>query len=1132
MRLSVYGMFLQVFLLNILLANDSSGQKKSQSVKEVYVNIQLEGATIAKVFRAIESQTDYNFNFDKFELNKKTKLNIRKQNVTVADVLMTVSEKAQLKFKQVNRTINVDKLKINESKSIEIVFADVDITGKVIDENGQGLPGASVVVKGTTNGATTDIEGSYKLSVPENALLTVSFVGYTTQEVSIAGRSTIDIQMIVDAEQLDEVVIIGYGTAKKSDLTGAMTSIASEDLTLGGSVLSAAQALQGRVAGVVVQSNSKEPGGSVSVRIRGSNSISSSNEPLYVIDGFPVSFQTGATLNPNDIASMQILKDASATAIYGSRGANGVILITTKRGKENETSISYSGYQGFQKINNPFEMLNGKQYMNLANDLHREFAGQENEQFAAYTQSQLQSDVNTNWIEETTRLGKIQNHFIQVNGGSKKTKVMASFGYFKQEGLLKNTDMNRFTGRINIDQEINEYIKVGGTVNGVYTDSQFKYYGGYGWTSNVLGPILNYSPVVKPINDDGSWGRPPGGKGDNPLANLIGRDNNLTDNKVNTNMFLEIKPTKNITAVVRGGFETNNHFHGRYLNSATYLGSIDNGVAHTVDGSSSNRLFNSYVTYNKEFDEKHSLSAMVGYSYEKFSAQSREMHNKGYSTDLFSFNNMDAGSTVTGIGGDKYENILISTFGRVNYSLDDKYLLTFTLRRDGSSRFGSENQWGLFPSGAFAWRLSDEAFMQSIDAISDFKFRLGYGKTGNDQIGNYASYALVSNTHYTFDGSKNVSGTNLSSSNPENKGLKWETTSQFNFGLDMGFFGGRLSVVMDTYLKKTEDLLVRVNLPRYSGFSSGQTNVGSIENKGLEIGINSKNTVGDLKWSTALTFSSNSNKVVKVSGAGDDIYFSTGLGGRVENYAVIREGESLGSLFGYTYEGVLQQGESYAPQPNSVPGDPKFKDISGPDGTPDGIINALDRDIIGSAYPDFVFGIDNRFEYKNFDLSIFFTGSVGNELLNVNRIFMERSITTDALNRWTTTNTDTDIPRNGFTDITYGSYANSHFIEDATFLRLKQFTLGYTIPKTFKVVQAIRVYFMAEDLLTFTNYTGWNPEVNTRGYSSDATLATSTGGGAQSGIGGNQQTANGGAGLDWNAYPAMRTYTFGIKVTF
>ena len=815
---------------------------------------------------------------------------------------------------------------------LESMAQGIVVTGQVSDMDGNTLPGVTIVEKGTGRGIITDANGNFSIEVDPSSTLVFSFIGYRTQEVVVGNQTKINISLETDIIGLDEVVTVGYGYQKKGDLTGSMISVSQEDLNQGGSITSASQALQGRVAGVVVSTNSKEPGGSMSVRIRGSNSISSSNEPLYVVDGFPTSFTTGVNINPNDIESMQILKDASATAIYGARGANGVILITTKRG-QSKTSVTYNGYAGVQNLINPFEMLDGKQYMTLANDLHKEVAGQENEEYAVYTQSQLQSDVNTDWIDETTRTGKIQNHFLQVNGGTAKTKVMASFGYYDHEGVLLTTDMSRFSGRINMDQEINKYLKIGAGVNGMHTNSQFQYYGGYGWTSNVLGPILNYSPVVKPYNDDGTWGRPPGEKGDNPLANLLGRDNGLTDDQLNTNMYVELKPVKGLTVMAQGNYENYHHFHGRYLLKETYLGGIDNGVADFVDAASTNVVFNTYVTYNKLFNQVHNLTVMGGYSYEKFTSEMREMHNKGYSTDLFRYNNPDAGSTVTGIAGDKYENMLSSFFGRVNYAFDDKYLLTFTLRRDGSSRFGTDNQWGTFPSGAIAWRLSEEPFIENLNVFSNLKLRLGYGKTGNDQIGNYASYALVGSTHYTFDGNTNVVGTLLNSGSPENTALRWETTSQFDIGLDAGFFKGRLSLLMDFYSKTTEDLLVRVNLPRYSGFSSGQANVGSMENKGFEIDVASKNFVGDFTWSTNLSFSLNRNKVIKITDEGNDIYFGTGLGGRLGDYAVIREGEPLGSLFGFVYEGVLQPGEVYAPQPNSVPGDPKFKDING-----DGVI--------------------------------------------------------------------------------------------------------------------------------------------------------------------------------------------------
>lgn len=998
-------------------------------------------------------------------------------------------------------------------------FGQQVIKGTVTDANeGTTMPSVTVKVKGTATAAIADVKGNYTIKVPASAkVLIFSLIGYETQEVPIGTKSVINVALALSISNLNEVVVVGYGTQKKSDLTGAIATVNVKQLNLGGSISNAAQALQGKTAGVLVVQNSRAPGGTVSVRVRGTNSISSTNEPLYVVDGFPTA--NGSDINPNDIESMQILKDASATAIYGARGANGVILITTKRGKQGESHISYSGSTSTQNVINPFKMLNGKQYMSLANDLYREIDGQENQQYAVYTQSQLQSDVNTNWIKETTRTGIIQDHNIQYQGGSEKTRVLTSIGYFNQGGVLKNTDFTRISGRVNVDQQINDYIKAGATLVGQRSNSNYQLYGGNILQSNVLLGILTYDPTVAPFNLDGTFGRPPGGRGDNPLANLVSRKNELVNDRLNGNVYVEVQPIKGLTARFNGGTEIEHDFNGTYLPKSTYQGGIDNGVASTSDFTSTRQLFDAVATYTKSIQGKHSLSLMGGYAYEKTVSENRAIGVKGFSTDIFSFYNLGAASTITGVSSGKSESLLISYFGRFNYSYLDKYLLTFTMRSDGSSRFGENYRRGLFPSGSIGWRLNQEEFIKNLKIFSDLKFRIGYGKTGNDQIGNYASYALMQNTHLTFDGSTNTSGTHLNQGTPENSELRWETTSQYNSGFDMGFFNSRLLVTLDGYYKKTSDLLVRKSLPLYSGFTSIQTNVGSIENKGFEVEITSRNMTGAFKWDTRFNFSVNRNKVLSIGGGGDIRLTSAKPMGNVseEDYAIISEGKSLGSLFGYVYDGVIQTGEVYAPQPNSKPGDPKFKDISGPNGVPDGKITSDDRMIIGSAYPKYIFGLTNTFSYKQFDLSIFIHGSVGNDLLNMSRMNLEWSRSTEALNRWTSTNTNTDIPRNGFYYSKYGGYINSHFIEDASFLRLKNITFGYTLPAKMKFIQSCRLYIMAENLFTLTKYTGWDPEVDTKGYES----------GAKGG-----QTANAGAGMDFNAYPSMRSFTAGLTITF
>lgn len=1001
------------------------------------------------------------------------------------------------------------------------------VKGTVTDaKSGMPIPGANVIQQGTSNGVITNFDGEFSIEVPADAILEISYLGYAQQEIPVNAQAELNISLEPEASALEEVVVIGYGTQKKSDLTGAITTVSADDLTQGGTVSNVAQALQGKAAGVNISQNSSAPGGSVSIRIRGSNSISSTNEPLYVVDGFPTT--EGVDINPNDIASIEILKDASATAIYGSRGANGVVLITTKRGKAGQSSISYNGYTSYQQPVVPFDMLDSKQYMLLANDLYNEIEGQENQEYGVYTQSQLNSDVNTDWIDATTRNGKIQSHNIQFRTGSDKTKIFSSLGYFDQEGILKNTDFSRVSGRININQEFNDYIKSGASILAQRENSNFQFYGGNVLDSNVLFNILTYSPTVPIYNEDGTFGRPPGGKGDNPLANLISRKNDRTNDKFNGTMFLEVTPFEGLNARMSAGTEIINNTISGYLTKSSYQGSIDNGVANLADISSTHNLLDFIINYKNDFNSKHSIDVMGGYSYEKFVNQNKGVSVSGFSTDLYEYNNLGAASTISGVSSYKSENMLVSFFGRLNYSFDDKYLFTFTVRTDGSSRFGEENKWGTFPSGSFAWKITNESFMADQNFFSDLKLRAGYGKTGNERIGNYASYGLVSNSHYTFDGVNNSSGITLNNTSPENSALKWETTSQYNVGADIGILNNRITFNLDAYYKRTDDLLIRVNLPFYSGYTSGISNVGSIENKGFEFSVDSRNMVGEFSWETQLNFAINRNKVLDLGQESEILLTSSKPFGSVseENFAIIREGEPLGSLFGYKYNGVLQEGETYAPQPNSIAGDPKFEDING-----DGAITSADRTIIGSANPKLNFGFTNSFSYKNFDMSVFIYGNLGNDLLNMTRMNLEWKRTTAALDRWTPENTNTDIPRNGFYYSQYGGYINDHFIEDASFLRLRNLTIGYDVPLKTTFIKSLRVYAMAENLFTLTGYSGWDPEVNTKANENTSSVSS-----YQNRItvnnGGNSQGGNAGAGMDFNSYPSMKSFTFGININF
>ena len=637
-----------------------------------------------------------------------------------------------------------------KNESVMITQQAKRVSGVVTDSAGEPIPGANVVQKETTNGTVTDMNGKYTLDVPNNATLVISFIGYTTKEIKVGSQSVLNVSLVEEAIGLNEVVAIGYGYVKKKDLTGAVSTVSADDMVLGGTVSNAAQALQGKTAGVQVSQSSKAPGGTIAVRVRGNNSISSTNEPLYVVDGFPSS--EGLNLNPNDIESMQILKDASATAIYGARGANGVVLITTKRGKAGENKISYSGYLGTQKVDNPFEFLNAKDYMNLQNALYQEIDGQEGNPNGVYTPSQLQSTVDTDWLDVCTRLALVQDHNIQFRGGSEKTKVLTSLGYYKQEGVLKNTDFNRISGRVNVDQTINDFIKAGATMYAHRERSNAQTYSGNILGENVMLSVMEYDPTVKPYNEDGTYGRVPGGRGDNPLANLLERKKEMVNDKFNGTVFLEVNPFDGFTAKATAGVELLHNFKGSYLpKSTTYAGEIEGGIASTYDFRSTRQVFEGILNYMKTFNNIHDLNVMLGYSYEKYSAESRSANGKGFSTDLFEWNNLGAAS-IKGVSSSKTENLLASFFGRVNYTFNDKYLATVTVRRDGSSRFGANNHWGTFPSGSLAWRASEEDFVKNWGVFSNLKVRAGYGVTGNERIGDYASYALVSTNHVTLDG--------------------------------------------------------------------------------------------------------------------------------------------------------------------------------------------------------------------------------------------------------------------------------------------------------------------------------------------------------------------------------------------
>ncbi|GAO42152.1 SusC/RagA family TonB-linked outer membrane protein [Flavihumibacter petaseus] len=974
-----------------------------------------------------------------------------------------------------------------------------EVSGRIVDAKGVGIPNVTVKVKGTSGGVTTDQDGNYKIKVPsKSAVLQFSSVGYVTQEQLTSNQSAISLTLESSSKKLDEVVVVGYGTSKKKDLTGSVSSVSRDDLNLGGATSNMAQAIQGRAAGVQVSQTNAAPGGETTIRIRGGNSIKSTNEPLYVVDGFISS--TGKDISPADIEDIQILKDASATAIYGSRGANGVVLITTRRGKTGKPSIAVEGYYGVQSVIKEPELMNATDYMNITNA-----KAVENGNPPEFTDAELNSGVNTNWFKEGTRNATVQNYDVSVGGGTEDSHISLSGNYFQQDGALLKTNYKRYSGRLNMDKTFGGKFKVGANVYAARAFSEYKTYDGNIVPSNVLYGLMFTSPSIPVYNANGTYATRKGR--DNPMAWLLEPTNDRYQNKFTGNVFVDYEIIKGLTAHVSGGTEIFTTKEGYYLPTTLISGAKVKGQASVKDVSSIRNLFEGYLTYRKQFGD-HSLSVMGGVSQQNDVTDEHYTQVQKFTTDKYLYWNLGAATERLQSTSLRTPGKLASVYGRLNYGFADKYLATFTWRADGSSQFGPNNRWGYFPSGSLAWRLSKEDFIADLNIFSDLKLRAGYGATGNDRIPPYGYMATFGPTGVSLDASSALSGGIVAKTLP-NPDLKWESNAQLNIGLDMGFVQNRILATVDFYQKKTTDLIADLPIGQWWGFATQLANVGSLQNTGIEFAINTENIVrGDFRWSTNFNIAYNKQKVTDL---GDRKYIraqTANPDGSVpaSDFTQLEVGKELSMLYGYVYEGVIKTGEKYSPQPNSVAGDPKFKDVDG-----DGSITAGDRTYLGNANPHYVFGLNNEFTYKGIEFAIFFQGALDYSLYNMNGLLLETYTGVEAKNRWTVNNENTNVPRNGYFTTKYGNYIHSKFVEDASYLRCKMVTLAYNLPlgSLKNKIRNIKVYTTVQNLFTVTGYTGTDPEVNTNGGNANLT-----------------------AGLDFNAFPAYRTVTFGAKLNF
>lgn len=1083
------------------------------------VTITLKNQSIRQALKEIERLSDYKFfyNNDLSSLDKVVTLSAKDESIE--SVMSKLLAGTDISYKQDNNNLIVLTLKATSPKQSN---NDQKIKGTVVDETKQPVIGANIVVEGTTNGTITDLDGNFSLQVPENAELRVSYIGYLDQRVKVGKSTSLHIILKEDTQTLDEVIVVGYGTMKKSDITGSVASVKLDDLKEGATT-SVDQMLLGKSAGVNVVQSSGEPGGGFSVNIRGASSINGGVSPLYVIDGVPidnsrpvsqgsiVGFSDSrsprnpmSSINPADIESLEILKDASATAIYGSRGANGVILITTKSGKAEKMKVSYSGSIGIQSPSNKLNLLSATDYKRVLNEIIDASGDAESSRVGDIANG----GRGTDWQDEVTRQNAITHeHQLSFSGGNSKTYYYTSFNYVNQEGIVNNTSFERLGARINLKSDINSKLKIGMNVTGSYMKDHFVA-NGFGVNDNagVMYAAYNYDPTIPVKDTDGNFALSPELQIDNPVALSEGMTSYSDTYRFLASAFGEYHITNDLFLRLNLGTDFMNESRKNFVSSLTKQGRFYGGIASNQNSEKSNYIVEGTANYNKTI-KKHSFGALAGISYQRYvtsylNNRAADFPNESLGAENLNLGNQETFRMQNSVTG----NRLASYIGRVNYSFDDRYLATVTFRADGSSRFGKNNKFGYFPSAALAWRISNESFLKGIDQITSLKLRLGWGRTGNQEIGDYPALTTYQSAGTTiWDGKQMVGVGPAKMPNPD---LKWETTDQTNIGLDFGVLNNRINGGLDYFWKKTTDMLLQLPVPQSTGYNSILSNVGRIDNKGIELFLNTVNIdTKNFKWESNITFTSMRNKVKDLGGI-DEIIVGAGYT-HVEQVAIRKPGLPLNSYYGWEVAGVWQENDDYSKMKEDYkPGDLKYVDQNG-----DGVINDADRVVLGDSFPDFQWSFGNTFTYKNFDLYVFFEGVQGVDMLNGNLIdsyfpidFRRNKFAEPYLNRWTPENPTNQYP--SFTDpLKLGrKVVNSRTLSDASYVRLKTIRLSYRLPKFSSLIQSLQLYVTAENLFTITDYVGLDPAINPN---NDSNFR-----------------------MDFNSYPSARTFIFGAKIDF
>lgn len=1055
------------------------------------ITLNVSGKKIKSIIETIEKERGYSFFYtDKLsDLDKKVSISTQNENIeSVLNKLFTNTE-IGYKIEPNNQIVLSAK---NQSKG-NIPPQIKKVSGHISDSQGVPLIGVSIIAAGTTIGTVTDVDGNYSLDVPVGAILNITYMGFDSKTVRVGSKNTYDIVLTENTKLLEEVVVIGYGSIKRKDITTAVSVVPTEDLDKR-PLMSAAQALQGKAAGIQVVQPSGEPGAGLSIRVRGATSVQASNEPLYVVDGMPT--DNISNISPNDIATIQVLKDASSAAIYGARAANGVVLITTKRGRIGETQVRLSTYVGFSNLGKKIDALNTEEYKELMKDLKKQ---------GSTAAPSIPDDEYryVDWTDKFFKTGINQNYQISVTSGSERIQYAISGGYSDEAGIIEKAKFNRYNFRANIDSQQTDWLNMALSLSYSKTEGQWIRSNSSSLRSGSILSVINTPPFMQEWDPDNPGQYHESAYGSrilNPLA-ANAADNVTSTDFLKGSLAFTFDLYKGLKLKSTFGMDIYNEHWDYYLDPySTADGRGNKGQVEESFKRNEEWLIENILTYDTTFG-KHNLSLMGGATQQH--AQDNTMYLAGWDMAI-GYPHLHSINAANQINKDTAESSasawsLASFLGRVAYNYESKYLFTANFRADGSSRFAPGHRWGYFPSVSAGWRISSEKFMEPLrSSLDDLKIRVGWGKNGNQGgIGNYAYLAQMSATRITPTTNNQYPGLAISKSRAANTELTWEKTTQLNAGIDLTMFNSRLNLTADVYYKKTNDLLLDVTLPANISSISGNftRNDGEMTNKGVEFSISSKNLQGAFSWDTDLNMSFNRNKVTKLGLA--KVYYYAPMYGTEENAVILKEGLELGTFFGYVSEGV-----------DPETGDIIYRDISG-----NGAIGPEDRTTIGSAQPDFTYGITNTFSYKGFSLSVFLQGSQGNDIFNASRIDTEgmmdfRNQTKNVLDRWRRPGMITDIPRPGNAENIHNS---TRFIEDGSYLRVKNITLSYDLnPMWLRHIHLSRlqVYATAQNLFTLTKYSGYDPEVNA--YGNDAVAM----------------------GVDYGTYPQSKALVFGFNIEF